>query len=113
MSVCSVTLRRGAGNGGASFDPVSSGVVYEPRRIELENVMASPSLTPMESALRKQQQALLELIHMQLDAIRESNDASVGAMHLQRRLLALAEALGEGDMKVAPPEPGNRQRPAH
>jgi len=67
----------------------------------------------MESALRKQQQALLELIHMQLDAIRESNDASVAIMHLQRRLLALANSLGERDTKAAQPEFGNSQRPTH
>jgi hypothetical protein len=61
----------------------------------------------MESALRKQQQALLELIHMQLDAIRESNDASVATLHLQRRLLALANSLGERGTKAAQPELGN------
>ena len=75
--------------------------------------MADTSLTRMESALRNQQQALLELIHMQLDAIRESNDASVTAMHLQRRLVALADSLGERDEKTAPPDLGRSPRPAH
>ena len=75
--------------------------------------MADRPSTPLELALRKQQQALLELIHMQLDAIRESNDASVTAMHLQRRLGALAEALGERDAKTAQPELGHSLPPAH
>ena len=75
--------------------------------------MADTLLTHMESALRKQQQALLELIHMQMDAIRESNDASVATMHLQRRLLALAGSLGELDTKTAQPAFGNSPRPTH
>ena len=75
--------------------------------------MVDTSLTRMESALRRQQQALLELIHMQLDAIRESNDASVTAMHLQRRLLALAGSLGERDAKTAQPALGSGGQPAH
>jgi hypothetical protein len=75
--------------------------------------MADSSLTRMESALRRQQQALLELIHMQLDAIRESTDASVTAIHLQRRLLALAGSLGERDTKTAQPELGSSRQPAH
>jgi hypothetical protein len=81
--------------------------------IELENVMADTSLNRMESALRTQQKALLELVHMQLDAIRESNDASVASMHLQRRLLSLANLLGERDTKTAQPEVGNSPHPTH
>ena len=55
--------------------------------------MADSNLMRMESALRKQQQALTELIEIALQAVRESGDASVTAMHLQRRLQALADSL--------------------
>lgn len=75
--------------------------------------MADTALTRMESALRKQQQALLELVNMQLDALRESNDSSVATLHLQRRLLALAAALGQRDTKTAQPQLGNSQRATH
>jgi hypothetical protein len=47
----------------------------------------------MESALRKQQQTLAELIDIALHAVRESNDTSVTAMHLQTRLQALVDTL--------------------
>jgi len=75
--------------------------------------MADTSLSRMESALRKQQQALLELVHMQLDSLRESNDSSVATLHLQRRLLALAGALGQRETKTAQPELGNSQPSTH
>jgi hypothetical protein len=47
----------------------------------------------MESALRKQQQALAELIDIALHAVHESSDSSVTAIHLQTRLQALADSL--------------------
>lgn len=55
--------------------------------------MADSNLMRMESALRKQQQALTELIDIALHAVRESGDSSITAMHLQTRLQALAESL--------------------
>jgi hypothetical protein len=55
--------------------------------------MADSNLMRMESALRKQQQALTELIDIALHAVHESGDSSVAAMHLQRRLQALADSL--------------------
>ena len=58
--------------------------------------MADSNLMRMESALLKQQMALAELIDIALHAVRESTDASVAAMHMQTRLLALAESLQSG-----------------
>lgn len=55
--------------------------------------MADSTLTRMDSALRKQQRALAELIDIALHAVRESGDTSVTAMHLQTRLQALAASL--------------------
>ena len=55
--------------------------------------MADSNLMRMESALRKQQQTLTELIDIALHAVRESGDTSVTAIHLQRRLQALADSL--------------------
>src|SRR5689334_2367706 len=68
--------------------------------MELRSVMTDSALTSMQSALRQQRQALLELVDMALDAIRESTDSSVPTLHLQQRLIALAEALGERDVKA-------------
>jgi hypothetical protein len=55
--------------------------------------MTDSNLQQMETALRKQQQTLTELIDIALHAVRESGDSSVTAMHLQRRLQALADSL--------------------
>jgi len=55
--------------------------------------MTDSNLQQMESALRKQQQTLTELIDIALHAVRESGDTSVTAMHLQKRLQALADSL--------------------
>ena len=55
--------------------------------------MTDSNLMRMESMLRKQQNALAELIDIALHAVRESGDSSVAAMHLQTRLLALADSL--------------------
>jgi hypothetical protein len=55
--------------------------------------MTDSNLQQMESALRKQQQTLTELIDIALHAVRESGDTSVTAMHLQSRLQALADSL--------------------
>jgi len=55
--------------------------------------MTESNLKGMESALRKQQQTLAELIDIALHAVRESGDTSVTAMHLQPRLQALADSL--------------------
>ena len=55
--------------------------------------MADSNLMRMESALRKQQQTLTELIDIALHAVRESGNTSVTAMHLQTRLQALADSL--------------------
>ena len=55
--------------------------------------MADSNLMRTESALRKQQTALAELIDIALHAVRESADTSVAAMHVQTRLVALAESL--------------------
>jgi hypothetical protein len=55
--------------------------------------MADSNLMRMESALRKQQQTLTELIDIALHAVRESGDSSVAAMHLQTRLQTLANSL--------------------
>lgn len=58
-----------------------------------EVAMTDPNVMRMESALRKQQRALTELIDIALHAVRESGDTSVTGMHLQTRLVALAESL--------------------
>jgi hypothetical protein len=55
--------------------------------------MADSTLMRMDSALRKQQRALMELIDIVLHAVRESGATSVTAMHLQTRLQALADSL--------------------
>ena len=55
--------------------------------------MADSNLTRMESALCKQQKVLTELIDIALQAVRESADTSVAAMHVQTRLLALEHSL--------------------
>ena len=55
--------------------------------------MADSTLMRMDSALRKQQRALAELIDIALHAVRESGETSVTAMHLQTRLQALADSL--------------------
>jgi len=55
--------------------------------------MADQTLARIESSLHQQQQALTELIEIALLAVKESGDASVTAMHLNTRLLALAEFL--------------------
>jgi len=64
--------------------------------------MADSNLMRMESALRKQQKALAELIDIALHAVRESSDTSVAAMHLQTRLLALAESLQPSLREASP-----------
>lgn len=55
--------------------------------------MADPTLARMESALRRQHQVLSELIEIALMAVKESADSSVSSMHLNTRLLALADSL--------------------
>ena len=63
--------------------------------------MADSTLTRMDSALRKQQRALAELIDIALHAVRESGDSSVTAMHLQTRLTALADTLQPAAVREA------------
>lgn len=55
--------------------------------------MADPTFARIESSLRMQQQALSELIEIALLAVKESTDSSVSTMHLNTRLMALAESL--------------------
>ena len=55
--------------------------------------MTESTLARMELALRKQQSALAELLDIALQAVRESGDTSVTAMHLQVRLQSLADSL--------------------
>jgi cell division septation protein DedD len=55
----------------------------------------------MDSALRKQQRALAELIDIALHAVRESGETSVTAMHLQMRLQALADTLQPAAVREA------------
>lgn len=64
--------------------------------------MADSNLMRMESALRKQQTALAELIDIALHAVRESSDTSVAVMHLQTRLRALADSLQPSSREASP-----------
>ena len=54
--------------------------------------MADQKLLQLESALRKQQMALVELIDIMSHGLRESNDTSVAAVHALTRLQALAKS---------------------
>jgi len=63
--------------------------------------MADSTLTRMDSALRKQQRALAELIDIALHAVRESGETSVTAIHLQTRLQALADSLQPAAVREA------------
>ena len=55
--------------------------------------MADASLARIESSLRIQQEALSELVEIALTAVKESADSSVSAIHMNTRLLKLAESL--------------------
>ena len=76
--------------------------------------MPEATMNQMELALRRQHRALLELIDIALQAIHESNDASVTTLHMQRRLAELAESLAPGATKAVPTTSvGADQRSTH
>jgi hypothetical protein len=67
--------------------------------------MADTTLARIESQLHAQQKILSELVDMALVAVKESTDSSVSAIHLETRLVALADSMKATRTVEARPAP--------